>query len=126
MTILKSILAVLAGLIFIFVTHNGIDFILESLGIFTPPTVRFDTTWMVVTALIYRAIFSVIGCYITAALAPSRPMLHAMILGGIGLVLSTVGVIVSIKIDLGPVWYPIALVVMTLPCAWLGGKLKAR
>jgi hypothetical protein len=126
MTILKSILAVLAGLIFIFVTHNGIDFILESLGIFTPPTVRFDTTWMVVTALIYRAIFSVIGCYITAALAPSRPMLHAMILGGIGLVLSTVGVIVSIKIDLGPVWYPIALVVMTLPCAWLGGQLKAR
>ena len=57
MNILKSIGAVLAGLVFIFITHSGTDFILESLGIFTPPTQRFDTTWMVVTALIYRAAF---------------------------------------------------------------------
>lgn len=57
MNILKSIGAVLAGLVFIFITHSGTDFILESLGIFTPPTQRFDTPWMVVTALIYRAAF---------------------------------------------------------------------
>jgi len=123
MNIFKSILAVLAGLIFIFVTHSGTDFVLESFGIFTAPTVRFDTTWMVITATLYRAVFSVIGCYIVAALAPSRPMLHAMILGTIGLILSIVGAIVGIYYNLGPAWYPIALVVMSLPCAWLGGKL---
>ena len=126
MTILKSILAVLAGLIFILITHSATDFILESLGIFTPPTVRFDTPWMLVTAIIYRAVFSVIGCYITGLLAPSRPMLHAMILGIIGVVLSILGTIVAIKMDLSPAWYPIALVVMSLPCAWLGGKLASR
>lgn len=126
MNILKSIGAVLAGLVFIFITHSVTDFLLESFGIFTPPTQRFDTTWMVVTAVIYRAAFSVAGCYLTAWLAPSKPMLHALILGGIGLVLSTVAAIVTIPMDLGPAWYPIALAVISLPCGWLGGKLYER
>jgi hypothetical protein len=81
---------------------------------------------MVVTAIIYRAVFSVIGCYIAAALAPRLPMLHAMILGTIGFVLSLIGVFVAVKMNLGPAWYAIALVLMTFPCAWLGGKLKTR
>ena len=126
MTTLRSILAVLAGLIFIGITHSGTDFILESLGIFTPPTVRFDTPWMLVTALAYRAILSVIGCYITGLLAPSKPMLHAMILGIIGVVLSALGTIVNIQMDRSPMWYPIALVLVSLPCAWLGGRLASR
>ena len=123
MNILKSIGAVIAGLFFIFLTHNGTDLILESLGIFTPITERFETTWMVVTALVYRILFSIAGCYVTAWLAPSKPMLHAMILGTIGLVLSTAAAIVLIPRDLGPAWYPIALAVSALPCAWIGGKL---
>jgi len=57
MTILKSILAVLVGLVFIIITHSGMDFMLESLGIFTPPTVRFDTTWMLVRAIITERSF---------------------------------------------------------------------
>jgi hypothetical protein len=126
MNILKSIGAVLAGLIFIGVTHNLVDFILESLGIFTPTTVRFDTPWMVITATIYRTILSIVGCYLTGILAPSRPMLHAMILGFIGLVLSTAAAIATIPLDWGPAWYPIALVIVTLPCAWVGGKLAER
>ena len=39
-----------------------------------------------VLAFSYRAVFDVFGCYLTARLAPARPMLHAMVLGGIGLV----------------------------------------
>jgi hypothetical protein len=126
MNILKSIGAVLTGLIFIGVTHNLVDFILESLGIFTPTTVRFDTPWMVITATIYRTILSIVGCYLTGILAPSRPMLHAMILGFIGLVLSTAAAIATIPLDWGPAWYPIALVIVTLPCAWVGGKLAEQ
>ena len=126
MNILKSIGAVLAGLIFIFVTHSGVDLILESLGIFTPPTERFDTTWMVVTATVYRTILSIGGCFITGVLAPARPMLHSMILGSIGLFLSTAAAVVLIPMDLGPAWYPIALAVLTIPCAWIGGLLAER
>ena len=126
MNILKSTGAVFAGLIFIFVTHSGVDLILESLGIFTPPTQRFDTTWMVVTATVYRAILSIGGCFLTGILAPARPMLHSLILGFIGLFLSTAAAIVLIPMDLGPAWYPIALAVLTVPCALIGGLLAER
>lgn len=86
MNIVKGIGAVLAGLIFIIVSHSATDSVLESLGIFTPPEAGFHTTWMVLTATAYRSVFSVVGGYITAALAPDKPMRYAVILGIIGLV----------------------------------------
>jgi len=126
MNILKSIGAVLAGLIFIFVTHSAVDYILESLGIFTPRSERFDTSWMVITATIYRTLLSIVGCYLTGILAPSRPMLHALILGLTGLALSTAAAVVLIPMNLGPAWYPIALAVLSVPCAWVGGMFAER
>jgi hypothetical protein len=51
-------------------------------------------------------------------------MRHAVILGAIGLVPSTLGAIAAITMaDLGPAWYPIALVLTALPRAWPGGGL---
>lgn len=126
MNILKSIGAVLAGLIFIFVTHSGVDLVLESLGIFTPPSERFDTPWMLATATLYRTVLSIAGCFVTGILAPSRPLLHALVLGFIGLALSTAAAVVLIPMDLGPAWYPIALAVLSVPCAWIGGTLAER
>lgn len=126
MNVLKSIGAVFVGLVFIFVTHSGVDLILESLGIFSPTTERFDTTWMVVTATIYRTILSIAGCFVTGILAPTRPMLHSLILGFIGLFLSTAAAVVTIPMDLGPAWYPIALAALAVPSAWIGGLLAER
>jgi len=37
--------------------------------------------------------------------------------------LALVGVIVTWNMDLGPRWYPIALVVLSMPQSWLGGKV---
>jgi hypothetical protein len=126
MNIVKGIGAILAGMIFIVVTHTLTDLVLEKLGIFTPPDQGFHITWMVVTATIYRSVFTVGGGYVTAALAPNRPMLYAVILGVIGIIASTAGAIMMIPLNLGPVWYPIALIVLALPCTWLGGKLRTR
>lgn len=126
MKILKGIGAVLAGMLFIVVSHSATDFVLESLGIFTPPNQGFHTTWMVVTATIYRSIYTVAGGYITAALAPNPPMRYVMILGLIGLVVSTLAAIATIPMKLGPAWYPIALAVLALPCVWLGGRLNKQ
>jgi hypothetical protein len=126
MTILKSIGAVLAGLIFIFATHSGVDLILESLGIFTPATQRFETPWMLVTAMIYRTVLSIAGCFVTGILAPSRPLRHALVLGFIGLALCTAAAVVLIPADISPAWYPVALAVVTVPCAWIGGMLAER
>jgi hypothetical protein len=126
MNIVKGIGAILAGMIFIVVSHTGTDFVLEKLGIFTPPDQGFNITWMVVTATAYRSIYTVIGGYITAALAPEPRMRYVIILGVIGLVISTVAAIATIPMKLGPAWYPIALAVLALPCVWLGGKLRTR
>ena len=102
MNILKGIGAVLAGKVFIVVTHTMTDLVLEKLGIFTPPEQGFHITWMVVTATIYRSIYTVAGGYLTAALAPNQPMLYAVILGLIGIAASTAGAIVMIPRNLGP------------------------
>ena len=79
-------------------------------------------------ATIYRTVYGVLGCYIAARLAPSKPMLHAMVLGFLGFALSIVGVVMTWNrtAEFGPRWYPIALVVLALPTAWLGGKLRER
>jgi hypothetical protein len=51
-------------------------------------------------------------------------MLHAMILGIVGFVLSLGGVIVRMTHpDFGPAWYPLAIVLTTIPNAWIGGVL---
>jgi hypothetical protein len=126
MNIVKGIGAILAGMIFIVFTHTATDFVLERLGIFPPPEQGFHITWMVVTATIYRSIYTVAGGYITAALAPTPKMRYVLILGIIGLVISTLAAIATIPMRLGPAWYPIALAVLALPCVWLGGKLRIR
>jgi uncharacterized membrane protein len=126
MSILKGILAIVVGFIFIGVTHNGTDFILESLGIFTPPTVRFDTTWMVITATIYRNVFMIAAGYLTAALAPPPKMRYVIILGVIGTLMGVVGIVANTILDLGSVWYPYALVLLGFPCLYLGAKLRIK
>jgi hypothetical protein len=122
MKTLKSIGAVLAGFITVALLSVLTDSILESTGVFTPPEQGFFTPWMLVFALVYRCIYTVLGGFITAALAPDRPIRHAVILGLIGTVLAIVGTIVGW--NLSAHWYPIALVITALPSTWLGAKLK--
>jgi hypothetical protein len=126
MNILKGVGAILAGMIFIVVSHTATDFVLESLGIFPPWGQGLHITWMVVTATVYRSILTVVGGYLTAALAPNPRMRYVMILGLIGFAICTFGAIVTIPMALGPAWYPIALVILSLPCVWLGGRLRAK
>ena len=120
--ILKSMGAILAGFITVFVLSVGTDFILEKLGFF-PPANEPDayTGWMLMLALIYRSIYSVAGFYLAATLAPSAPMRHAIILGIIGSIFAALGAIANW--DRSANWYPVLLVLVTLPCAWLGGRL---
>lgn len=51
-------------------------------------------------------------------------MKHALILGSIGFVLTIVGLIAMW--DIPPRWYPISLIVLTLPAAWVGGKIAIK
>lgn len=124
MKALKSIGAVLAGILVNVIFSTGTDFILETLGIFPSIGNGLFITWMLAVALTYRLIYTVAGGYVTARLAPDRPMRHVYILGIIGTVLGIVGVFVGW--DLSQHWYPIALAITAFPCTWLGGKLKTN
>lgn len=121
----RSIGALLAGFLVITILSLATDIVLHYAGVFPPLGQRVpDRLLLLATA--YRIVYGVAGCYLAARLAPDRPMLHALILGVIGLVLSTVGAVATWNAGpaFEPKWYPVALIVTALPCAWLGGKLR--
>jgi hypothetical protein len=122
-TTLKSIGAVLAGIIISVVLSVGTDALLNKLGVFPPISDAASyLPWMLMLALVYRCMYAVVGGYIIAKLAPAKPMGLVIIAGCIGLAVSILGVIVGWKE--GNHWYPIALAITALPTTWLGGKLQ--
>ena len=120
--IFRSIGAVLAGIIAGAALSIGTDFALAALHVFPPVASTSFLPWMLVLALFYRSIYTVVSGYVTAMLAPQRPMLHVTILGIIGIIVSAIGAVVGW--NLSQHWYPLALIVIALPCAWLGGTLR--
>lgn len=121
---LKSIGAVVAGFFALVILSIIMDSILEKAGIMkTDPFVE-NPVWLIAIIILYRTIFNTFGSYLTARLAPNKPMKHAIILGVIGVVLTVVGLVVAW--DIPPRWYPISLIILTLPAAWLGGKMAIK
>jgi len=93
-----------------------------------PPWFHYMPDSLFLLATAYRIVYSVLGSYLTARLAPHRPMLHALILGVVGVLLSTAGALSTWNKgpEFGPKWYPITLIVMAIPLAWIGGKLRVK
>jgi hypothetical protein len=121
----RSIGAVLAGFVAVVVLSLGTDMALRAAGIFPQLGQRMSDA-LFLLATVYRTVYGVLGSYTTARLAPDRPMQHALAGCVVGLVLSTVGAVVTWNKgpDFGPHWYPLALMVTALPTAWVGGKLR--
>jgi peptidoglycan/LPS O-acetylase OafA/YrhL len=125
--ILRRIGAVLAGLLVVGILDNTIDLILHQTGVY-PPWFQPMRTSLWLLAIGYRTVDGIIGGYVVARLAPDRPIAHALVLGIIGILLSTVGVVAtwSKGPEFGPKWYPLTLVVIALPCSLIGGLIRAR
>lgn len=119
----RSIAALVAGFIAAVILSLGTDFALHAAGLW-PDMRQPMTPQLFLLATVYRTFYSVVSGYIVARLAPYRPLEHALIGGCIGLVLSTAGAVATWNSGLGPHWYPVALIVLALPSAWLGGKLR--
>lgn len=119
----RSVLAVLAGFVAVVVLSLGTDQILHALEVYPPWGQPMYDTGLNALALTYRTIYTLLGGFITARLAPRVPMRHVIVLAIIGLVAGTAGAIGAITVGgLGPNWYPIALAVTAFPVTWLGGK----
>ena len=125
--VLRGIGAVLAGVVVVAMLDLGIDVVMHATGIY-PPWFQPMRTSLWLLAIGYRTCDGIAGGYIVARLAPDRPVQHALVLGAIGLVLSTAGVVGTWNKgpEFGPKWYPLTLVAIALPCALLGGLLRAR
>lgn len=118
----RSVWAVVAGVLVIVVVRVLVDVVLHLTGVF-PPLSQPITDNLALLATAYRVAISIGGAWLTAKLAPAHPMKHALILGVVGVVLGSIGLIVTWNLGLGPPWYPIALVVLAIPQCWAGGKL---
>lgn len=123
----RSVAALLAGFVAIVVTHTGTDAVLHATGVF-PTAGEAMSGGLFGLAAAYRLVFEVLGAGLTARLAPRRPMKHALVLGAIGTVASLAGLLATIGRgpEFGPLWYPLLLVLASVPCCWLGAKLAAR
>ena|SRR5437762_12044924 len=95
----RSIWAVVAGFLAVVILSIGTDAGLHAAGIF-PGLGQRMSDGLFVLATIYRTIFGVVGSYITARLAPYKPMKHALIGGAIGMVLATIGALATWNKDL--------------------------
>jgi hypothetical protein len=125
--VIRSIGAVFAGLLFIVILSLLTDVVMHATGVY-PPWFQYMPDSLFLLATAYRVVYSLLGSYLTARLAPQRPMLHALILGVVGMVLSLAGALATWNKgpEFGPKWYPITLIAIAVPLAWLGGKLRLK
>jgi hypothetical protein len=119
----RSILALLAGFAVAVVLSIVTDIILHKVG-FYPPLGQPNSSPQLAVATAYRTLFGILSAWVTARLAPYMPMAHALIGGIIGTLLAVAGAITTWNMNLGPHWYSIALLVLGMPTAWIGGKIR--
>jgi len=122
--ILRRVGAVLPGFLAVIVLSVGTDALLHATGIFPPLGQRMsDRLFMLATT--YRIVYGILGGYIIARLAPDHPMGLALFMGFMGFIVCILGALATWNRgpEFGPHWYPIALIVTAVPCAWVGAKL---
>lgn len=120
-TTLKSIGAILAGFVLGAFLSIGADILMDKMGIMPMDNFKQTPFIIICVVIVYRFIFNVIGCYLAARLAPNKPMKHVIIIGIIGTVLSLLGSFTMW--DKAIPFYNIAIILISLPSAWLGGQL---
>ena len=91
---LKSIGAVVAGFVAVLVLSLGTDVMMHAAGVF-PQLGQPMSDALFLLATLYRTVYCIAGSYVAARLAPDRPLGHALALGVMGLVVSTVGAVVT-------------------------------
>ena len=85
---------------------------------------RVDDLGLLLFAQLYVFVYATFGCWLTARLAPSRPLRHALILGALGLAFNVAGTIAMW--DTAPAWYHVVALALVMPAAWLGGWIRER
>jgi hypothetical protein len=114
----RSLLALAAGII----AALGTAFLLGITSFYIELEFSGGEAWPVVLALIYIALGQLLAGWVTARIAPTRPMLHAF---GVGAILALLNVLFMATTSL---WTEILIVlaIAEIPCAWIGGYFSQR
>lgn len=120
---IRSILAIVAGFFAIGLLAFGADAVVRSVmpQAFSASG-RVDSVPVLLLMMSYVLVFAVAGCYLTARLAPNKPLKHALILGVLGLLFNIAGTIALW--DTAPAWFHIVSLLLVMPAAWVGGRLR--
>src|SRR5262249_61419179 len=87
---LRSVGAVAAGFVAVAVGSTLVDVVLHATGVY-PPWGQPIGKGLSLLATAYRVVITIAGGYLTARLAPHRPIAHAVVLGILGIVGATGG-----------------------------------
>jgi len=121
----KSVWPIIAGFLLLVVLSVGTDMILR--GLFPKafgPSGAPMSALASLTTILYAGAFGVLGSYLTARLAPSRPVMHALALGGIVFLFALLGLVGSWQ--RAPAWFNFGFLATVCGSAWLGGIMRAQ
>jgi len=123
-SIFKSIGVILLAFAVIALLSMLTDFLLESIGALPNPQKGLFEKWAIFLVLFYRGVYTIFAGFIVAKLAPTKPMLHAIILGIIGTLITVIAVSSPSFSEKAPLWFGFTLAAITIPCLWLGVRIK--
>jgi hypothetical protein len=120
----RSVGALAAGFFVTAALSLGTDVVMHNTGVF-PGWGQPMSDGLFAWAAMYRVAFAILGGYVTASLAPCRPIAHVVWGGVMGTAIAAAGAAATWNAGpaFGPHWYPVLLVLTALPSAWVGGRL---
>jgi uncharacterized BrkB/YihY/UPF0761 family membrane protein len=99
----RLVLSIIAGLLITIILSSSVDHIFHTTGIYPPYGQPMFDTGLVLLAFIYRALFAILGAYVTATIAKEKAKKAVLIIGIIGSVLWLAGAIAFWNYI--PAWY---------------------
>ena len=122
----RSILAIVAGFVLAGALNVGTNTLLSRVApeMVPPPGTPNTNTTALLVICAYVALYGILGCYVAARLAPSRPLLHALIVGGLALAMS-IPATIAVWNDT-PAWFNVYNLLAVMPYAYIGGRIRER
>lgn len=117
----RSILAIVVGFVLTGALNVGTNAALAHAGVIPASGPTTDTVTLLIICA-YVAAFGILGCYVTARLAPRRPLLHALVLGGLALAMS-IPATIAVWNDT-PAWFNLYNLIAIMPYAYIGGRIR--
>lgn len=126
---MRSVLAVLAGILALSLTSFAIEWATDAWILQTiPDALSKGAAWPGVLRKLFMSAYTTLcvacGGYVTALVARRSEVRHAVIMGAIQMAM-TAWAMVEFR-DKAPLWSWIAGIALTVPAAWCGGMVRAK